>query len=109
MKTCKYLMTGALLSSLLAGCGQTTARVALSPAPNECQITESRTALSTTTVSVCWDGKTQALGMAGGSGMPSAAVPLSLLQSGATVAGSGILGGAIKSGLKSIESIAPAP
>lgn len=92
---------------LLTACGQTTARVSLAPAPNECQITESRTALSTTTVSVCWDGKTQALGMAGGSGMAPAAVPLSILQSGATVSGAALLGGAIKGGLKSIESITP--
>ena len=94
---------------LLTACGQTTTRVALSPGPNECQITESRTALSTITVSVCWDAKTQALGMAGGSGMPATAVPLSILQSGATVTGAGIMGGAIKSGLKSIESVTPAP
>lgn len=97
-----------LTSALLTACGQTTARVSLAPAPNECQITESRTALSTTTVSVCWDGKAQALGMAGGSGMPSAAVPLSILQSGATVSGAAFMGQAIKSGLKSIESVTPA-
>ena len=98
-----------ICSFLLSACGQTTTRVALSPGPNECQITESRTALSTITVSVCWDAKTQALGMAGGSGMPATAVPLSILQSGATVTGAGLMGEAIKSGLKSIESVTPTP
>ena len=77
-----------LILLVVAGCGTTTARVDLTPAPNSCQVSEVRpTWLSTQSVAVCWDDQGHALGMAGAPGMPAMNVPLSLIQSGATVAG----------------------
>ena len=86
---------------LLTACGQTTTRVALAPAPNECQLTEQRSFLMTAGVAVCWNEKGQALGMGVTSGKPIAGVVGDAAMAGG-ILGAGV---AVGSGVKGVANV----
>lgn len=83
----------------IAGCGQTTMRVSLAPEVNSCQVTETRTVMSTSTVTVCWDEDGRALGAVGGAGVALIQIPMEAVQVGGIVGAAGIVGSALKNGI----------
>ena len=90
-----------LSALLLSACGQTTTRIILAPAANECQITEQRSFLMTAGVTVCWDERGQALGMGVSSGKPILGVVGDAAMAGG-ILGAGI---AVGSGVKGVADV----
>lgn len=90
------LVLGALAA--LAGCtGVTTQRLALRPAPDECEVHEVRPSwFSTLTLGVCYDSEARPLGLASGTGRAVVDVPLEVLGAGATLGGAAILANGLR-------------
>ena len=93
-----------LLVVLLSGCSSVKMKtVTMQPGPDTCQVVETRVSvLSTLVYAVCWDEEGQVIGFTGSGGTPAIQVPLSLINSGSTLAAGVILG---KSMIQAAESI----
>ena len=115
MKTRSKFSCLGVVSLLLVACGITRTTVDLRPEhwqprfPDiRIEAVEIRLPTSTIPVGIVTQVG-RVVGVVGGTARPLIDIPLSLIGAGATVTGAGLMGGAIKSGLKSIESVTPAP
>ena len=94
------------MSALLPACGQTTIRINLTPAANECQLTEQRSFLMTAGITVCWNEEGQVIGMGVTSGKPIAGVVGDTAMT-LGIAGAGMAIGSGISGVADIEITVP--